>query len=131
MAKAFLIAPMTGGVPDFSGLPFFGCTLCAKTHDRAWGIYIVTGKTPELAQIHALPNVYQICAVTREQNQEWPQLDNTIPGGRRNRINEWLNACGFPLLPNGITYRQAILTMCLPLNRHYAHGNTDVLEGEA
>ena len=47
--KAFVITSMTAGMPDFSGLPFNGCVLCAKTPNRAHGIYIVTGTSTQFA----------------------------------------------------------------------------------
>jgi hypothetical protein len=127
--KAFCISRMASGRPDISNLPFSGAVLCAKVPNREWGIYIVTGTASQLAAINALSQVYAICTVTAPTNaSRWPELEDVIPTARRNRINEWLTARGYPTIPAGWTYRHAIRVMCQRLNSHYEIETTDVLE---
>jgi hypothetical protein len=126
--KAFLISRMLDGNPDFSGMPYAGAVLCAKTPNN-WGIYIITGTADQLLAINALSQVYGICTVTSPVNQpNWPELDDVIPAARRTRINEWLTDRGYPTVPAGWTYRHLILTACHWLNPNYEIENTDVLD---
>ena len=129
MPKAFMITHMEAGSPDFSGFPYNGCALCAKTPNREHGIYIVTATTAQLAAINVLPQVFFICLVTAPENAaRWPELEDVIPTPRRTRINEWLSARGYPTIPAGWTYRQTIRAICRRLNDHYEIDTTDVLE---
>ncbi len=127
--KAFAIIRMSNGLPDIGKLSVKGAALCAQTPNGQWGIYILTGTAAELQAINALPQVYTLCTVTAPPSQpRWPELEDVIPLARRTRINEWLSARGYPTIPAGWTYRQAITAICQPLNDHYEITSTDVLE---
>jgi hypothetical protein len=65
--KAFLVSQVSGGIPDFSGLPHFGSVLCAITPNREWGLYLIAGTGQELLAIDELSQVYGLCLVSMNE----------------------------------------------------------------
>ncbi len=126
MAKAFAICRMVGGVPDFSNLPCKGNVLCAKTPDRAWGIYIISGTLAQINAINALPQVTGLCAISAPDFDHWAELDGTINPTVRTQLNTWLTKYSLPNIPVNWIYRQ-VFTRLLQLYRNGSPALADTI----
>ena len=98
--RAFAIIEMRGEKPDIDRevTPFGG--YCIGAHQGIYGLYFVSGTAAQLTAVAALPNVWRICTLA--------EMDDVITTARRNKMNEWLTAQGWPTIPAGWTYGQVV-----------------------
>lgn len=134
MTKAFALIHMVGGAPDIdaSETPYFGYVLCDRILSTQWGAYLISGTNAQLLAIDALPSVVGIVAVTQSGDVYWAELNDTIAGAARTKINNWLIARGQPTIPAGWTNRQVVQAIYQRANAHwdmnsfYVRGPEDV-----
>lgn len=119
-----MITHVTGGVPDFSGLPHTGDCLMAMEPGRDWGLYMVTGSQAQLDAINALSQVYLLCGVSVPDFDSWAELELVINSTGRSQLNTWLSNHSKPTIPADWIYRQ-VYGMLL---RYYRDNDSDLLE---
>lgn len=113
MPKLFAVVNMQGGAPDtgalIAGRDYKGYTHC--TTFGQFGVYLFAGTGAQLTALDALPTVIGLVAMTQAGDVRWGELDTTITLARRNRLNTWLTARGFPTIPAGWSYRQVVMAL--------------------
>lgn len=112
-----LIQTDGGGIPkiDTALYPYHGHIFIGQI--AGWGAYLISGTSAQLSAINALPQAIGLATLTTTaEGVKWKELDSTVSLAVRTKLNTWLTARGYPMIPEGWTNRQVVLAVCKKLN---------------
>jgi hypothetical protein len=117
MPWALAVIKQEGGLPVIAQAePPYTNYVSMGDLPAGFGLYMVSDTGPRLIAADAIPGVYGICALTKDGDVVWAELDNVITPAMRLKINSWLTAHGFPTIPATWTNRQVVVAILKRIN---------------
>ena len=119
--RAYLIAEIAGGHPNFSALPYKGFVLGAMS--GGFGLYLVAATSDQLLAINSLSTTVGISTLA--------DLDETVTPGVKNAIDAWatVHFPSLPPVPAAWTNRQVIQELGKRVDDHFIIPGTYIQPG--
>ena len=116
--RAYMIAEMSGGEPNFGELPYKGYVLAAMS--GGFGLYLVAATLDQLQAIDALGATVGICTIAN--------MDEIITGAVRAAIDAWaeVNFPSLPSIPPMWSNRQVIQALGERVDGNFTIPGTDI-----
>jgi hypothetical protein len=117
MPWGLAVIKQEGGLPVISQAdPPFTNWVSMGDLPSGFGLYMVSDTLARLVAADAIPGVYGICAMTKDGDVHWAELDNLITPTMRTKLNSWLSAHSYSTIPATWTNRRVVKTILARIN---------------